>query len=204
MQYSFKKISTVQGCDILLTNAQKKKQSLERRRRKLGESIDTFRKRMDNMNKESADVRISIDAFTTAYHALPEGKHKAGMLVRIKRLEVRQVRLELKAFTYNVASLLVKEMKYNRLDSQVAALEEYIAAVRYLRMTLGKMALRVNRGAVSTPKPAGKTAFLHFGNNETQYGNTGEPAVIDLCGINFQKEQNHEDYFHYRRLHRAG
>ena len=47
MQYTLKKITTVEQCDALLTKAQKKQQSLERRRRNLGASIKAFRARMD-------------------------------------------------------------------------------------------------------------------------------------------------------------
>jgi hypothetical protein len=154
MQYTFKKIGTVAQCDVLLTKAQKKQLSLERRRRNLGAQIDAFRARLDRMNEESEVVRISTDAFTKAYHALPEGKYKSGMWVKIKRMEVRQARLEVKELTCNVAALLVKEMKHNVLDSQVLAVAQYIAAVKYLRMTLGKAALRVSQKSASSPVPA--------------------------------------------------
>ena len=151
MQYSLKKITTVEQCDTLLTKAEKKKRNLERRKRNLGESLDTFRARLERMNEEALVVTVSIDAFTRAYHALPEGKYKADMLVKIKRMEVRQASVDLKRLTCNVATLLVKEMKYNTLDSQAAALAEHIAAVKYLRMTIGKRALRISRKSASTP-----------------------------------------------------
>lgn len=136
MKYSVEKISTVEACDILLANAHRKKEALERRRRRLGDSLDAFRGRIDRMDKESAEVSISIEVFTTAYGALPEGKQKMRMLLEIKRLELRQTKLELKALTCNVALLLVKEMRYNCLDSQVSALGEYIVAVENMRIAL--------------------------------------------------------------------
>jgi len=153
MQYKLEKIDTVEACDVLLISAQKKKQNLERRRRNLGESIDTFRERMDRMVSVLSEVNLSLDVFSTAYEALPEGKDKASMNVKVKRLELRQAQLEKKALTYNVAALLVKEMKYNALDSQVSVLEHYIAAVQYRRMVLTKTALRISQAATFLRPP---------------------------------------------------
>jgi len=143
MQYSLEKISTVQACNDLLTRAQQKRRALDRKRRNLGESIRVFRKRMDHIEKELVNVRSSLTALTTAYHAMPEGKEKAAIHVMVKRLELRQARLEKQAYTCNVAALLVKEMKYNALDSQVSAMDDYAAAVERLKTALGEPALRV-------------------------------------------------------------
>jgi len=196
MQYSLKKITTAAACDALLTIAQKKKQNLERQRRRLGESIDTFCTRIDLINKESAETQIIIDAFTTAYHALPEGKHKAGMLIKIKRREVRRVRLQLKAFTYNAGALLVRQLKYNRLDNQVSAMTQHIAALKYLRMTISKAALRISR---KSPAPAAPAPFWKQRNSIWKHlpvaGNRS------LWG-KLSKRTDHEDYFHYRRVYR--
>jgi prefoldin subunit 5 len=159
MRYSFEKISTAASCETLLASAQKKKQSLERKRRNLGESIDTFRGRMNQISKESALVQSSLEAFTAAYEALPDGKDRASMKVKIKRLELRQAQLEKKTYTCNVAILLVKEMKYNRLDSQVSAIDEYIAAVERTKTILGNAPVRVNEGATVLRSPAARFPF---------------------------------------------
>ena len=126
MQYALDKISTVQAHDALLVQAQQKKRTLERRRRNLGEAISAFSQRIDRISKEMAEVGASLAALTPAYHAMPEGKDKATLNVMIKRLALRLARLEKQAYTCNVAFLLVKELKYNMLDSQVSALECYI------------------------------------------------------------------------------
>src|SRR4051812_779756 len=123
MKYVLERISTVQACDALLAGAKKKKQDLERRVRNLGESLVTFRKRVDQVHQESAQVRSALEVFTSAYGSLSEGKDKVNMKIRIKRLELQQAMLEKKEITYNVGALLVKEMQYNRLDSQVSTLE---------------------------------------------------------------------------------
>jgi hypothetical protein len=136
MQYSLNKITTVTACNALLAKAQKTKQTLERKRRNLGESIDTFRERMDCLARETADVQILLSAFTTCYHALPEGKYKLSLNVKIKRQEVRQARLALKAFTYNAPALLAKQLKYNMLGQKVAAIDHYITTVQNHRAAL--------------------------------------------------------------------
>jgi hypothetical protein len=136
MKYLLEKISTVAACDHLLTLAQKRKQNLERKRRNLGESIDTFRNRLDQIDKDSITVQSILDAFTKAYNELPDGKDKINTTIKIKRLELRKAQLVKKAFTCNVQSLLSKQVRYNKLDSQVSAIDSYIAAVQNKRTAL--------------------------------------------------------------------
>jgi prefoldin subunit 5 len=150
MKYTLEKITTLQACDALLAGAQRKKQNMERQRRNQGEAVERYRQRMDQLHNESAQVQISLAAFTTAYDALPTGKDKANLKVKVKRLEAREAMLEKKAYTYNVASLLVRELRYNRLDSQVAALEGYIAAVRQRRAMLDRAGRRVARAMAAS------------------------------------------------------
>lgn len=147
MKYTFEKIKTIGACNALLTVALEKKQKLESRRRRLAESIDTFRKRLEKISSESAVVLQSLAAFTVAYSRLPEGKHKLTMNIRIKRLELHQARLQVKACTYNAKALLARELKYNKLDSQVSALAHYISAVQKRITAIGKAPARVGRAA---------------------------------------------------------
>jgi hypothetical protein len=152
MQYSLDKISTVQICDDLLTRAHEKKETLERKKRNLGASIDTFRKRMEHINEQSTIVRLSLQALSPAYHAMPEGNDKASINITIKRLELRQAKLEKQARTYNVANLLVRELRYNRLDSQVLAMEEYIDAVERIKTVLNQAVIPASQ-AIEPPHP---------------------------------------------------
>jgi hypothetical protein len=48
---------------------------------------------------------------------MPQGKHKARMNVMVKRLALRQARLEMKLFTCNPCTLLVREAKFIRLQA---------------------------------------------------------------------------------------
>ena len=160
MKYVLERISTVQACDVLLAGVKKKKLYLERRVRNLGESLVTFRKRLDQVHEESAQVRSSLEAFTGAYGSLSEGKDKMNMNIRIKRLELQQAILEKKATTYNVGILLVKEMQYNRLDSQVSVLEDYITAVEHQRVALEAPALRIVQPAVLLLQPVARPGLI--------------------------------------------
>ena len=150
----------MQACDALLAGAKKKKQNLERRVRNLGESLVTFRKRLDQIQAESAQVRSSLEVFTGVYGSLSEGKDKVNMNIRIKRLELRQAMLEKKAITYNVGALLVKEMQYNQLDSQVAALQAYVIAVEQHRVALEAPALRIIQPAFLLRQPVASSAVI--------------------------------------------
>jgi hypothetical protein len=160
MKYALERISTVQACDALLAGAKKKKQNLGRRVRNLGESLDTFRKRLDEVHNESAQVQSLLEVFTGAYGSLAQGKDKVNMKIRIKRLELRQAMLEKKETIYNIGALLVKEMQYTRLRSQVAALEAYISAVEERRGVLEAPALRVLQPAVLLRRPVAHPALM--------------------------------------------
>jgi len=160
MEYVLEKISTVQACDALLAGAKKKMQNLGRRMRNLGESLVTFRKRLDQVREESAQIQSSLEVFTGAYGSLAEGKDKVNMKIRIKRLELQQAMLEKKATTYNTGALLVKEMQYNRLHSQVAVLVDYIKAVEEQKAALQAPALRVVHAPVLLHQPVASRALI--------------------------------------------
>jgi hypothetical protein len=145
MQYSLNKVTTVTACNALLAKAQKVKQTLERKRRNLGESIDTFRERMDRLALETVEVQTLLSAFTTCYHALPEGKYKLNMNVKVKRLELRQARLDMKAFTYNVRALLAKQVKYNMLEQKLSAIDYYVIALLDRQASLVNVPERASR-----------------------------------------------------------
>jgi hypothetical protein len=149
MQYSLNKIGTVAACDTLLATAQKRKQAVARKRRNLGEAIDQFNNRLDKLTRELATVQLMLGAFTTLYSALPEGKDKINLNVEIKRLELRQARLQMKALTCNVRALLSKQMRYNMLDNQVSAIEAYITALQNKRTVLNVSSLGVARVSVA-------------------------------------------------------
>jgi len=160
MEYVLEKISTVQACDALLAGAKKKKQNLDRRVRNLGESLVTFRKRLDQAREDSAQVQSLLEVFTGEYGSLSEGKDKVNMKIRIKRLELQQAMLEKKATIYNVGALLVKEMQYNRLHSQVVALENYIVAVGQQRAALEAPLLRILQPAVLLRQPVARRGLI--------------------------------------------
>ena len=136
MNYSLEKIRTLQACDTLLVRAHKKKQSLERKQRNLGETIDTFRRKIDEIGPDMEVTRLSLAAFTAAAMTLPEGKEKMNLVIRIKRLEARQAVLQQKALVYHVNALLAIEVDYAKLNSQVSVMEQYIHAVEMLRTAL--------------------------------------------------------------------
>jgi hypothetical protein len=152
MRYSLERIGTVQACDTLLARAREKKQSLERRRRNLGEKIDIFRRRMDKIYREMEVTRVSLDAFTAASLAMPDGKHKMSMVIKVKQLEIQLIVLQRKALVYHVNALLDKEVKYMMLDNQVLVMEQYIATVETRSATLSQPVSSVRQvPAVSTP-----------------------------------------------------
>ena len=121
----------------------KKKAVIERRRRNLGASIHTFQKRMDRLDQALTEARAVLAAYTMAYQAMPEGKYKVRMHVDIKRLEYRLARLEKLALTCNTHHLLAKQLLYNRLDAQIAAIDSYLDLVETKKKTVDQAFLRV-------------------------------------------------------------
>jgi hypothetical protein len=137
MNYPFEKISAVDVCNTLLALAQKKKVRLERRKRNMGESISNSNERIDHINTELTSVQLLLETITAVYNALPEGSmNKVCMNVEVKRLEVRKAQLDKMAVTCNVHLLLAKQVDYNRLDSQVSVIDNYIVAARYRKNAL--------------------------------------------------------------------
>ena len=144
MTYSLEKIDTTAACDMLLTLAYNQKEKLERRRRRLGESIADFAKRVNHIGSELVSVQLLLKLFTAAYDILADGKYKLNLNIKIKRLELRKTQLDIKAMRCNVQALLAKQLRYNKLDSQVAAIDRYIAAVQLRKTALYNAPLRVS------------------------------------------------------------
>lgn len=158
------------ACDALLVFAQKEKLDLERKRRNLGEAIENLRERIDLLGKEYVQVQSLLDAYTSAYHILPEGsKDKVSIKVEVKRLELRQARLDKKNFTCNVHTLLVKEVHYNKLDSQVSAVETFILTVQRKKTALKQAGLRVKPVTPSLRPPASRQKTLPAKKSEIVY-----------------------------------
>jgi predicted nucleic acid-binding Zn-ribbon protein len=145
MNYSLEMIDTVQGCNTLLVQAQRRKQKLEHKRSNLGEKIDLFRRQMDKIDQEIELTQTSLAAFTAASVAMPEGKDKMNMVIKVKRLEVQHVVLKNKANSYGLNALLAKEMEYVALEGQVSVVEQYIIDIETRIATLGQPGLSVSQ-----------------------------------------------------------
>lgn len=137
MNYSLEKITTLEACDALLELANKDKETLERRRRNLDESIDTFDERTHDYGTELQSVETLLDTYSGAYDALPEGKNKMTIFLEIKRLEARKAQLDKSVIGYNASSLIGKQVDYNLLDNQVPVINAYITAIQARRTALG-------------------------------------------------------------------
>jgi hypothetical protein len=137
MIYSLEKITTVDMCDTLLEVAGKDRESLERRRRNLAETIDNFDERTVNIATEQISVQARLETYTALYAALPEGKDKINANLEVKRMETRKAQLDKMVIGYNVFVLLDKQVDYNLLESQVSIADAYIAAVQAKKTALG-------------------------------------------------------------------
>lgn len=195
MNYAFEKIDTVAGCNALLELAQKKKQTLERRRRRLGEAIDNFRDRLGRLAHDRQVVQQSLLAFIAAWQSLPEGIHKAKVNVTVKRLELRLAQQQKRALTCNASNLLRKEMKYNLINSQVASIDRYIAAVQRLRAELGRAAARTNQvtGLRNPVTRNGQTVIPQF-----------SPAIPPPAALSYHTHPDWQSAYSNARIPGAG
>lgn len=130
MQYALDKISTVSAGEALLAPARKKKQALENKALNLAESINAFRAHMDDIAQEEAIVQTLLKAYTQAYNALPDGKDKVNLNVKIKRTELRQARADKRTFTYSIEKLLAKQLRYNMLRARIAIIDTYLTELQ--------------------------------------------------------------------------
>jgi len=137
MVYSLEKITTTAMCDTLLEVVTKDRESLERRRRNLAESVSNFDERTTDIGAELLSVQARLDTYTDLYEILPEGKDKINANLEIKRMEARKALLDKQVIGYNVFVLLDKQVDYNHLESQVAIADAYIAAVTAKKTALG-------------------------------------------------------------------
>lgn len=124
-------------CDTLLEVAEKDRESLERRRRNMSESISNFDVRTADLGSEMISVQARLVTYTSLFNTLPEGKDKINANLDVKRTESRKAQLEKMVVGYNVFSLLDKQVDYNLLESHVALLDAYIAAVEAKKTALG-------------------------------------------------------------------
>jgi hypothetical protein len=137
MVYALEKITTAAMCDTLLEVATKDRESLERRRRNLAESVSNFDDRTTDIGAERTSVQARLDTYANLYAILPEGKDKINANLEIKRMEARKALLDKQVVGYNVFVLLDKQVDYNHLESQVANADAYIAAVTAKKTALG-------------------------------------------------------------------
>ena len=144
MNYSLEMITTIAECDALLLVAGEDKESLERRRRNLDETIGNFGDRTHNYGTELQATQTLLTTYNAAYDALPEGKNKATIYLEMKRLEARKAQLEKSVTSYNASSLINKQADFNLLDSQVPVVTAFIAAIQTRRAALANGTLRVN------------------------------------------------------------
>jgi len=144
MNYSLEMITTVAECDALLALAGEDKETLERRRRNLDESIGNFGERTHEYSTDLQSVVTLLETYATAYDALPEGKNKMTIYLEMKRLEARKAQLDKSVTSYNTSSLIGKQVDFNLLDNQVPVINAYITALQTRRTALGGGALRVS------------------------------------------------------------
>jgi hypothetical protein len=144
MNYSLEMIITVAECDALLALAGEDKETLERRRRNLDESIGNFGERTHDYGTELQAVVTLLETYAAAYDALPEGKNKRTIYLEMKRLEAKKAQLDKSVTSYNASALIGKQVDFNLLDNQVPVVNAYITALQARRTALGGGTLRVN------------------------------------------------------------
>lgn len=124
-------------CDTLLEVATKDRESLERRRRNLAESLGNFDERTADIGTELTSVQARLSIYTNLYEILPEGKDKINANLEVKRAEARKALLDKQVVGYNVFALLDKQVDYNLIETQVSIADLYIAAVQAKKTALG-------------------------------------------------------------------
>ncbi|WP_026710123.1 hypothetical protein [Flavobacterium filum] len=134
--YSVSNLTTVADCDVLLGIAQKEKSDLNFKKLSEERLVTNYSNTAVEIDAILQGVNAEIAAVDTVIAILPEGPTKEAEEKRKVRLEYRKFLLENRKESYGAVALLEKELDLERVNKQLAEVDEFIAEVTAHRDTL--------------------------------------------------------------------
>lgn len=129
MDYFLDMIETTAACEALIDTAMGERRKIAHRRDRLGDDVRRYQEIIEKLAQEMADVNILLVSLKAGHERLT-GNHKIYINVDKEQTETRKAELEKAQLTYNVASLLGKQLAYNLMEQQVIVYDTYLSGLR--------------------------------------------------------------------------
>ena len=136
MSYSFKRITQVADCDVLLTWAEKEKADLVFKKQSEDRLTNRFGTTSVEVQAILDAVKTEIASLETVLQILPEGNTKSDEYKKKVKLEYKKFLLENRKESYGVVALLQKELDVERTNKELVEVETYIEALKAHKATL--------------------------------------------------------------------
>ncbi len=136
MAYSVNLISTAADCSLLLSLAAKENSDLEFRKLSQERQRNSYAETAVELEAELQTVNVELTALTSIIASLPDGQVKDDNITKQKKLELKQYLLREKRDNYGVVALLAKEFDQARLEKELIATQEFIAALEARKASL--------------------------------------------------------------------
>jgi hypothetical protein len=136
MTYSVNLIGTQADCDLLLSLAAKEKSNLEFQKLSQQRQRQNYADTALEVAAELQTVDAELTALGSIITALPDGEVKDDSITRQKRLELRKRLLEDKKDNYGTVAVLEKELGIDRLERELASMQDFVAAVQARKAAL--------------------------------------------------------------------
>ncbi len=116
--------------------AAKEKSDLEFRKLSQDRQRSSYSETAVEVEAELQVVNTEVAALNTIIASLPPGQTKDENITKLKRLELKQYLLKEKKDNYGVVALLEKEFTLARIDKELAATQEFTAALEARKAAL--------------------------------------------------------------------
>jgi len=136
MAYSVAAITKKADCDVLINDAKKEKNDLEFRKLALQRQQTSYTENSVELEAELTQVNGELAAYDTIIAGLPDGELKTEQIKKKKKAELKQFLLTDKQHDYGVVALLAKELDLARLEKDIEATDNFIAAIEAHKATL--------------------------------------------------------------------
>jgi hypothetical protein len=136
MGYSVNLIGTQADCDLLLSLAAKEKSNLEFQKLSTQRQRENYAETAAAVAAELQAVDAELAALGSIIATLPDGDVKDDNITRQKRLELRKRLLDDRKENYGSVALLEKELGIDRIDKELAAMQDFIVAVQERKAVL--------------------------------------------------------------------
>lgn len=136
MNYSTDLLTTVAECDASKAEALNQKELLNLELVNLDHDIKHFSSTDSAINSELISTTAELTAQQSAYSSITDPKVKSKTELKIKQLETRKLKLELRDDVYGPTEYLMMENRKARILLEIAEIDSLIAQIDVKKATL--------------------------------------------------------------------